>query len=343
MKNTLKKFGVVVLLGLQMALTFVNVPVAQAALFNTTAGTSLNPMRCARDYGIFLSSVIGFGDFIEYWKDILVRYNANICQYNDIETLRQRIVKVRLQLVDAFGVCADTSKLKDTYYRLEAELSYLRKYINVGNGTFNETPDADVLADLRGYLGDNYTDQEIMDFFNGFKEKYTPKLDGYKNCVDPGLDQLLKKWKEFTESMAGLGPSIAQAGADIEKHWTRMANTPLNLNRDFIGDILDARVNGLPPAMGMQQITDAFKANSPQGYTFSQLQAATQLDTQTYDDAKLEQQYLAQYQTLYAETKDTYSGELISRLDLLNQIIVATYPYQIQTIQCVQSIKDKQC
>ncbi|MCC7197302.1 hypothetical protein IT413_03880 [Candidatus Peregrinibacteria bacterium] len=340
MKHILKKFGLSVIMALQlMTLTLP----AHAQLFNSTAGTGVNPMRCARDYVTFLSSVIGYDDFIEYWKDILVRYSSNICQYQDIETLRQRIVKVREQIRKAFYVCADTTKMKDSYYKLEAELSYVRKFINVNNGSFYSTPDDEVLKDLRSYLGDHYGDDQIMEFFEGFKQKYGAKLDGYKNCKDPGWEQLTLKWKEFTETMAGLGPSITQAGADIEKHWKRMANTPLNLGRDFIGGFLDARVNGLSPKLGLEQIKAEFEKNSPQGYTFSELQAATQLESQRYDGQKLEQDFLTQYQSLYGETKDVFTGEILDRMDLLNKIIIATYPYVNQTTQCVKSIKDKQC
>jgi hypothetical protein len=340
MKQILKKFGLSVIIALQLlAIT----PLAHAQLFNTTAGTTINPMRCARDYITFLSSVIGYDDFIEYWKDILVRYSSNICQYQDIETLRLRIVKIREQIRKAFYVCADTSKMKDSYYRLEAELSYVRKFINVNNGSFYSTPEADVLKDLKSYLGDKYSEDQVLEFFNGFKAKYEPKLDGYKNCVDPGWSALTAKWKEFTETMAGLGPSITQAGADIEKHWKRMANTPLNLSRDFIGGFLDARVNGLSPKQGLEQIKAEFEKNSPQGYTFSQIQAATQLEAQRYDGQKLEQDFLTQYQTLYGETKDVFTGEIVDRMDLLNKIIVATYPYVNQTTLCVKTIKDKQC
>lgn len=322
---------------------------AQAnALIDLFPGTSGGQVLCrgSRDWGTFISAVLSYDDFTEYWKDILSRYNANICHYQDIDSLLTRITGVREQLRRAFYVCANTDAMKRTYYELEAEVFFLRKFINTDYSGFTVVDDQKVINDLRGYFVVNkgfFSDAEIVTLFNRFKEKYKSRLAAYRTCTDPVWQNLVDKWNEFKSTAGGITPAVNRASESFEKRWDRMSKTSMNLGRDFWGGFLDARINGLPPEEGWDQIANTLKKNFPSGFTFQQIQAAKSVSDATYNSKEEEATYLAQYQMLYLETSDQFTGEITSRLNMTDAIIKDTYPYQNQTIQCVKSINNKQC
>jgi hypothetical protein len=324
------------------------IPTASAQggkLWNDTSGQQAI-CRGTRDWGTFISALISYDDFTEYWKDIFVRYNANICQYTDIDSLLTRINTARKQIREAFYVCADTSKMKDTYYRLEAELFYLRKYINTDNGTFYQVNDAQVQKELKDYFVLNkgyFNDAQITQLFNEFKTKYTTRLETYKNCKDATWQNLLDKWNEFRKNAGGFGPAIKQASTSFNKRWERMANTPMKGGQKFLGGFLDARINGMPAKEGLDLIVQELQKNLPQGYTFDKLQA-----TQNYKDKVSAENvdlasYIAQYQAEYGETADDYTFQIMSTLNQLDDIIKTTAPFQNQTVQCTSRLNNKQC
>jgi len=324
------------------------VPLAQAQggkLWNDSSGQQVI-CRGTRDWGTFISALISYDDFTEYWKDIFVRYNANICQYTDIDSLMTRITAVRKQIREAFYVCADTKKMKDTYYKLEAELFFLRKYVNTDNGQFLVVPDAQVQQDLKDYFVLNkgyFSDQQITDLFNQFKTKYSTRLETYKNCKDATWQNLLDKWNEFRTNAGGFGPAIKQASTSINKRWERMSNTPMKGGQSFLGGFVDARINGMPVKEGLDLIVQELNKNTPQGYTFDKLQATQDYKDQIAAENVDISNYIAQYQAQYAETADDYTFQIMSMLNQLDGIIQTTYPYENQTVQCVSRLNNKQC
>jgi hypothetical protein len=319
---------------------------AQVDLFPETAGNQLI-CRGDRDFGGFIAAALSFDDFSEYWKDIFVRYQTNICQYQDIDALLKQMNTVRTQIRKAFYVCADTSTLKKRYYELEAEVLYLRNYISTDYGSFYVVSDAKVLKKMKDYfyLEKGFmSDDQVNKVFEKLKSKYKTKIDTYKNCKDVTWQNLVDKWNEFKNDAGGISSAVKQASASIEKKWKRMKKVDLKLNRDFIGGFLDARINGLSPKEGIDQILAEFKKNDPSaGVTFNQLQAAQTKADSRYSDEATGATYLANYQALYLESTDAFVNDVKSHLTLLDAVITSTYPYENQTVQCVKSINNKQC
>jgi hypothetical protein len=331
-------------------LTVSNIPRADALirLFPDASGQQA-ACRGGRDWGTFISSIIVYDDFVEYWNDILVRYNANLCHYMDIDSLLNRLKAVRSQLRQAFYVCADITRMKKTYYELEAELYYARKFIKytkTAEDNYVVVNDKKVLNDMKAYFVDDkefFTQDELQVLFDRFKVRYQSKLESYNNCVDPGWQSLIDKWNEFKATAGGIGPALQQAQASAEKKWDKMANTSMNMNRDFWGGFLDVKINGLEPKEAFAQIAAEFKRNMPGGSTIGQLQAANQNNNAAYAEEVGEAEYMAEYEMLYKESTGEYVKLLMARLNLLDDIIKSTFPYQNQTIQCVANINNKQC
>ncbi|MFC1747989.1 hypothetical protein ACFL2V_04210 [Pseudomonadota bacterium] len=328
------------------ASAFVMISTTEVSRAQYAGGSGGNEVICStgyRDFSTFISSTIGFFEFSEYWKDILVRYNANICHYQDIYSLVQRLDRVRTQIRRAFYVCADTTRLKDTYYLLEAEIFFLRNFIETDNSQFIVKNDARLFKEFKKNFGKRFTRTQLESVYDRFKTKYTNKLETYRNCKDGSWEALVNKWEEFKENAGGIGPALQRAKRQIESHYEKMANTSMDLGRDFIGGFVDVKINGLPVEEGLDQIMDEFDRNMPGGYSFQQLQVASDYSKVTVDYAEQEANYLINYFTLYHETSDDMTEKILARLNMLNRIIESTYPYENQTIQCTTRIVDKQC
>jgi uncharacterized protein YeeX (DUF496 family) len=344
MKNTLKS-GVIAII---CTLLLSSVTHAQFEQGGGGEGGQQLICRGDRDFATFMSAIVSYDGFVEYWEDILVRYNRNICHYQDIDSLLQRLTKVRKQLRSAFYACADTKKLKETYYELETMLYYLRAAVEYDPVTreYSIKEDQKVINGLKDffvYNSDDFTKEKTIELFEKFKEKYGSRMDAYTNCQDGDWRLLIEKWNEFKESAGGIGPALKQAKESAEKKWTKLSKSAEGLSDMKIMDKFGANINGLPAEEGWAAIAEEFKENLPNGATFEQLRATQEQSAKSreYDEISIE--YEEQYSTRYRETSDEFARLIENRLIKLNEIIQLTYPYQNQTIHCVKNIKNKQC
>ncbi len=305
--------------------------------------------RGDRDYQTFMSAILSYDGFIEYWKDILVRYNYNYCLYQDIDSLYNRINKVRKQIREAFYACEDETKmnrLKDSYYELETMLFFLRKYIDVDNGNFIVKSDAKVIDELRGFYVFNrgyFTEERIMELYDTFKRRYGPRVQVYRECKDQNWQMVIDKWNEFKESAGGIAPALQEAKESAEKRWARLSESTKDFGSEFIDGIVDFKINSLPAKEGWGQIAQELENNFPSGVTFEQYTAAIAQENQEYDYDRLQAEYEAQYAILYQQSSDEITRYIDIQLKTLDNIIENTFTYQNQTIHCVADINDHQC
>jgi len=358
----------ILLIAVTMTQSFSSVPVQTVHAQTGDVSGNGGAVFCrngARDYGNFLSAVISYDGFKEYWKDIIVRYNANMCLFLDIDNLLNRIDKARQQIRNAFYSCDSSApKLATTYYQLEAELYFIRKYVDVSQGLLTFTGDTSIHSDFIGYVVNqkhyfNITDGETL--FTTLLNKYQARQSTYINCSDPTWGNLIQKWNEF-KSTAGGFSAIQDSAESISKSWDSAVNTPFKRSGDLFGGLLDTKINGLDPATGWGDIAAAFKANAPstganvsqaQGqaaaatgnyaFSFSSFLQATTSDADLHDQEKLRAQYLAQYQQTYQASSSSISKEIIDRVNYLDNTIKATYDYMNKTATCAKGIIDKTC
>lgn len=300
----------------------------------------------ARDYGNFLSAVISYDGFVEYWNDILVRYNANMCLFLDIDNLLNRIEKAREQIRKAFYVCdANAPKLARTYHELEAELFFLRKYVDVANGNILFTSDKKVRTDFIDYYVNDksfFTTGEADILFTKILNKYKARQETYLTCKDPTWGNIIQKWNEFKENLGGFA-AVKEAAETITKKWDSIVNTPFKRAGGMFGGLLDAKINDLDPATGWGEISKELSRNTPSGFTFDKFQAATSTDAARYSQDLTRTEYLAQYQQLYQEGTSKIVKEIIDRVNNLQFIIQGTYEFIDQTAECAKSTIQKVC
>ncbi|GEM_PF-1889466 len=330
------------------ALQIVPIAHAQSGSYSGT-GQEIVCRNASRDWVTFLSAVISYDDFAEYWKDIFVRYNANACLYNDIAALLKRIEKVRSQIRSAFFACdGQAEKLKNTYYRLEAELFFLRKYVAVGNGQFlvpNDASNKKVYIELRNYFALNrgfFTEAEVKKLFDEFVTRYKTRLEIYQNCSDPSWENLVAKWNELKDLVKG-GFGVKEAAESIKHKFDKALNTPFMRTGNLLGGLLDARINDVSPLDALSDINQELQKNLPGGFTFDQLNAAQMQAKNRYQDDFNRATYLAQYEQLYKETSDDAIRGLVARLKSLEDSIKNTFKFINQTYQCTKGILDRAC
>jgi hypothetical protein len=341
--------------------------------FITNAQTTGKEVICERDWSTFLSSIISYDGFVEYWKDIIYRYNKNICYYMDIDRVLKKLKKAREQIRKAFYSCdsARAADLKQTYYELEAELFFLRNFVDIGTTEIKNADDKKVYEALRKkfYINKSYfTEEKVKELFEKFKNKYASRVTvTYKECKDMGLTALSKKWESLVENFKSMGAT----GKSIKEQWEKSLNTPIKRTGGFLKGYLDIRLGGLPPKKAVDQIYKELKSqyetslkrynpkkvqksleqNQEQeeqeesgiGPSLEELQNAIITNDENYVKKVKKANLMAKYEALYKHGADEIAKDFKEKLEELNEIIQNTYPIFENLQKCSKKTADKQC
>ncbi len=330
--------------------------VANAADPNAVAetGKELICKNGSRDWITFLSAVISYDDFVEYWRDIIgmppafinSRYSANYCLFLDVDNLLRQIKKAREQVRKAFYACdPNAESFKKNYYRLEVELFFLRKYVDVTSGQLIPLNENKLYNDLQEYFVIDksfFSKEEIKVLYDKLLLKYKPRIDTYGNCSDPGWEDLILKLKELRDNVKS-GFGIKDAAENIKKSFNKVINAPLKRTGNFLGGLMDAKINGIDPKLALSDLMGEINKNLPDGYTFDQLNKANLEDVSRYDNAVSKATYLAQYEGLYKNSSADIFTNIMGQLTTLEGIVTGTFNYINQTTQCTKGLLDKAC
>lgn len=353
---------------------------AQALNNNSNGGQQL---FCSRDFGTFITNGLDFDGegFIDYWRDMLVIYNTNYCQYTDIDSLHNRIDKARKQIREAFYACDnDTAdRVTGEYYQMSAELYYLRHFVSTKESPNPKASDKekDQNVQLNASIHDMFinmfvkklkyfnTDQAEIIFIQ-LKQKYESKLANYKNCSDPNIGML----KEKTVSLINTIETIKMLGKrfveSTQARWNamekRIAANPGFLAAPYhtsLGDVftrfVGVRVNGEAPLESTiwEQISNTAKENAPFTYGKTKpLPAAINFSVISNDlstiSARDQQndmdiQYVSQYDLKYRQVGGSGLDKLKTNLITLQQTIEDTFKPMDQVRVCAAYIIGKQC
>jgi len=353
---------------------------AQGLNNNSSSGTQL---FCKRDFSNFLTNGLDFDGegFLDYWNDIIVIYNANYCQYLDIDGLLNQIDKARKQIRQAFYVCdnATSSRVAAQYYQLSAELYYLRHFVTTSptpNPNSSDAQKQQVVTErntVRAEFMDMfvkklaYFDQPTADqVFEKIKQKYASKIENYRNCTDPNWEQLIERIKNLGNTFDNLQQVFNRFQQKLSKRWSameqRVADNPGMATMfssssfgDFMNRVVDLRVNTEPAQQSTiwEQLSFTAKENAPFSYGNTQAAPpAINYQTITNDLTTIQQrdtdfsddlQYVTEYDLKYRQTQGLGLDTLKVNLDNLKTIISDTLPYMDQIEGCTGYIVDKQC
>ena len=163
---------------------------------------------CLQGWRQFIAAGIGYEDFSDYWRDFFLWPS----HYADVAAVQDQLNKARYALMAAFLRC-DLNRLKsvtDAYYRLEAELYFVRHYVDTDGGflsVLTETPGKrkkfadEMLAYMilaKPAASQEETRTLYGNYFDLFEAKYKERAKQYASFGDdPVYQQLGAKFDEF--------------------------------------------------------------------------------------------------------------------------------------------------
>lgn len=313
-------------------------------------------------------------DFVEYWKDITVRYFNNSCLYEDIYGLVKRIDGARTALRKAFYVCGDTERISLTYYKLETELYFLRNYVDFkkakdieGNTivSFFMVPMDNEWLDFTGNI---YPRDEQLSLFRLFTDKYKNKLDSYSGCKDSSIENFVQRVNDDIDYLENI---VKESGESLKKSSKKLGESASGLFKsissgEYFKNIVDVRINGLPCPIidyatetdpekkqqkgeecltGIDEISKALReaADFGDGISFEQLQKSIADVEQKASRLRIDADAMSEYEYLYLEGSDDMTRRMTAKLKSLKNVIDETFPHLNQTMRCAGDVPKAQC
>ncbi len=300
---------------------------------------------CFDEWDTFISSTLSITEFKEYWKDILARYNQNVCYYMDIETVLKQIDTTRSQLRTAILGCKTQQviPLKKKYYELEMEVTYLRNFVSFSDKKGKLISEEKVYKELKAtYVDKNpiFTDEEFKNLFNKYKSKYQSRLlSTYSKCQDASIKKLVDKWNQLVETVKGI-----QADAkSIKEDFDKAINTPPTATRGFITDLQNFRLESIAPIKNPTEIFNDTVKKTGAEPTLDQLQVSVTQTTQEYSQTVQRASLVAEYEALYKHGGDSMAASYEKILIEFNKVIEDTYKPLEDLKQCAKKSADRQC
>jgi hypothetical protein len=303
---------------------------------------------CYNDWLSFVSSVVSYDSFTEYWKDIFYRYNKNICHYMDIANVQKQMDSLRNQIRNTFYSCnlENAVSLGQRYIELEAELFYLRNFVEFPQSKVEKLSDEKIyknMLDKYLYENDFYTDeQEVRELFERYRTKYENRVETYSKCEDPGLSMLMEKWDSLVENFKAMSESTEKA---VKSNWNRAVNTPVKRTNPFTLGNLNDRLNNLPPPKTIDEIKSELQKEIPGETqpTLESLQSAVSLHHEENVEKTNEATLMAKYETLYKKGGDNSTKSLVEKLKEINKLVNDTLPVFDSLESCAKKTEERQC
>lgn len=322
-------------------------------------------------------------DFLDYIRDFeyAVIYPA---YYADISNVERQLNESRYHVISAFSDC-DTNRLNSVtraYYKLEAELYFLRHYVDVSEGYVRVR----VPGEFEGQMMESFTGRADEDkykndalfsaYFDEFAGRYKDRAKAYANFGDdPVYSDLAGKFQELLDTLMSLRDlgtamanlteeAVAQPGKAIGLSVVALYETPVKALQDtwiaidnrFKVCIPDAGGECITRENAGKEISDLLgigKSSKVSGdrKTYADVQVAIQKQelTQTEDLDKGEM--LARYEFLYGRINGDGVSALAAKMDkfiaILGKGSGETVPGSLEPLaeiqKLVQNVLDKEC
>lgn len=357
----------------QATLSIENVQVfgSEPAAHDQSKGKSLT--QCLSGFSNLISSFsMGMEDFSDYWRDILLGL-LHPMYYADIANVEEQLNKSRYAVMMAFLRC-DVDRLSsvtNAYYKLEAELYFLRHYVDVSGGSvlnFAEAGKTGFINEMTDYFwlrkkGKKEEDKAMFaGYFEMFIGKYRTRAKMYgsygNDPIYSGLgdrfDALIKSFKDFGKASAGLGTDIGEVATETYSAAKSAANTAVSAFQHPGKALVDATTNifdrfqicpdtGSPDDCIKRSQLNPFDTSTGKK-TFSEVMVAiAQQDTIKKEMAD-KGEMLARYEVLYGQVGGSGMRALIFGMDKLIDNISTQSAAPLNKIkQCADYVKGSMC
>lgn len=185
-------------------------------------------LECLKGWRQFIAATSPFdpGNFDEYIKEIFYVSWRSPAHFADIVNIEEQVNRARYAVMAAFLRC-DLNRLQsvtEAYYRLEAELYYVRHAVDTSGGYVQKREDfanelADYLIVLKAAAKPEEERAIYTGYFDLFASKYRERVKIYADSSnDPIFAELGAKWDELMEtfkSFNSLGSETVSLMGDV--------------------------------------------------------------------------------------------------------------------------------
>lgn len=186
-------------------------------------------IACAKQYPVYLASLIDLNNFSTYWVDIFVK---NFCHLQAIFEIDDKIDEIQQDIREAYYACESdkASEYWDEYVKTTMELFFVRNLIPFDTRPLLSKDTERVMGSVyKNIDGQLYNDmweefvekkawvnsEEFIELFEQFKDEYEDNLEGFVFCVEDSWGAIIEKWEDLTKTFAQLKLSDEEKEFDL--------------------------------------------------------------------------------------------------------------------------------
>lgn len=322
------------------------------------------------DFSLFLQSIVGsdgfVGNYLVPFEDVLL---TNQCHSADILGLVQQQIKTRALIRDAYLKCEyeKVPNLKKAYYKLSAELFYVRNVIRknivvnlpydllstrmLENKAELLTPRDEIYQEMREKFVDkgSLENDEFDVWFLILEKKYEKRVDDYIVCDNSSWEVVAEKWEEFISTAGGIAPAWNNLEKGVSAKAKDLADSASEFSmKNTLDGFFEIKVNGVDPETGFKEIFDSAAQDIKalgQAISPSPTEVLRSIDREKYRYSTdvLRTSMESQFEFLYKEGTDATIASFLSVLQNLNEILTRSSGIISDLENCTDDINGRQC
>lgn len=204
------------------------------------------------NFGVFVSSVIGYNDFTEYWQDIGKGLKHKTAHFNAINNVLTKLDRIRKAIRDAYLRCDQVAvdELEKTYYKAQVELKYVRNY-----------NDKNILRTLKEEFQSRFNAEEISAIYAELEAGYKPYHIEWDSAKTAEIRELIEAWNRFLETFSQAGKDFVASAKDVAKEGVKQFKpeehkTIGSAIVDYFIERLEVRMENVSAPLSIRDIVD---------------------------------------------------------------------------------------
>ncbi len=318
---------------------------------------------CAGGFSAFLGSAVSFLDSARTWDEI---FELNSCYRADLDGIHNQLRKVRAQLRSSYLRCdlANTERLIQSYYKIDAEQWFLRNAVDTRFGrvidNFTTEQKSLNLAKEMQKSYEGKIDSQLMDsYMREFRAKYRSRFAAYESCrTFQSLNELSDKLEELQEALEPLTDALTTDSGESREEARQAARkkagrTPtqagprdgpiISLDEAFNVNLKIARLK-IEPERGMEELISDLKFTTGRTPPIGKTNVLIKNEQRRVSEELAQAEMIARYRVLYGDIADSGAAELFATLDELTEDLIPKSIPSMRAVQaCTAKIGSRQC
>lgn len=338
---------------------------AEPMATETDKGRSL--LKCLAGYRQFVSAGIGYSDFTDYWRDFVIAVWSPM-QFADIMNVQEQLNKSRYAVMAAFMRC-DLDRLKsvtESYYRLDAELYFVRHFVDLSGGVIRVKEREEFVNDLLKYMwimkpAENKEEEELKyeGYFDLFAAKYAGRAKQYRSFAeDPVYQELVAKLEEFQNVAKDFKKMGSEMGGLVNEAIVEPVGNIIKAPADALWKLIAGKFDACVETKDNRYCALGESHTGAPEKIFGDTPIKNRSDRRTYDEVITaiqrqdeqktedidEAHMLARYEMLYGQVGGEGIKEVTKKMDdLINEILEASPTLLNRIEECAAHVNGEVC